>query len=351
MTLARRSQHGFVLVATIWVLAAMTLFIGFVSSAALEMQDDIFLDRQEMEHRLAQLATESVVLYLGSTQPVTYAGLTMSADSAREDRGLTDSLFAPVFEVRGDETRLDGRTYRGVNGTRFTLQDTGSLISLRIERPFQQKLLAGLLEKFDVSPAEAALLVSRLLDYIDRDNERSLDGLERRDYIEQNYLPPTNRFLRSPTQLLNVPGWKTTLGGRLDEFLEEVTVGSGNRPNFNTMRSKAMELHYNLPEEAINRVLSFRNQNAYRSMADIDQVAGVVVPSEVPGLMPVPDSLLRLKMWHTERGGEQWVGIRFTPLSGHAPWEIDYRLDRSLALTNISYVSIDPIVPESDLFR
>ncbi len=357
VTSFKRNESGFVLLAVIWVLAAMVLFVGFVASSTERIQANVFADTKEVQRRMEFLGTESTLIYLGATQRMSYAGLTIMP----QDEDTLGDEFNPfsheLFAVQGNELRMDSRPYLGLGESRFSIQDTGGLISLRLDAGGDHIRLRMLLEYIGIEDDQATLLLGALEDYIDHDNIASLNGVERGGY-PQGALPPTNRFLTSPTQIASVYGWKKALGDQYPFFLREVTAHVGNKDNFNTMTRLGIQTLGEMSEAAIDIIMEHRETNAYTSVNDVNQATGTLIPSDPLSFGSTPDPYMRLALWHEDSRQEHWIGIRFTPMSGYAPWQIDYRVKQvrlaylpNNKLSNQPDVAFTASAPDSDIFR
>lgn len=348
-----KRETGFVLLASLMVLTAMTLGMGFIATQSAKVQQNAYEQVILQSWRFDRLATLSTILYVGATQRMSYAGLT----TGHSQSGLEDE-FNPfsgdAFAVTGDEIRLDDRAYRGLGDILFSLQDGGSLVGLRTERQFNR--LDSLLKRFELNASERRRLIASLKDYVDRDSLVSLDGVEAPQYERLGLIPPTNRFLVAPTQLLNIYGWSESLGGDIERLLDEITVHSGNKYNFNSLTSWGMSTLDNFDPPVVKRVIAHRESEHFRTILDVNEIAGVLVTADELAFSAIPDVFLRLKLWHEAFGREERVGIRFTPTSPYAPWEIDYnvvhprRSPTDVIESGKDNESIDRSIPPSPLF-
>jgi len=350
----RKQESGFVLLAVLMVLTALTLGIGFIATQSAAVQQKAYDQADLQSWRLDRLATLSTILYVGATQRMSYAGLTTGVDPSRLEDEF-NPFSGDAFSVTGDEIRLDDREYLGIGKIYFSLQDGGSLVGLRTERQFGR--LDRLLQRFDLTSPQRRQLIAALKDYIDRDSLVSLDGIEASGYRRLGLLEPTNRFLSSPTQLLNVAGWPELLGNDLERLFDEVTVHSGNKSNFNSLTPWGMATIDDFEREIADRIIDHRKSGYFKTLADVNEVSGVVVTADELAFSAVPDVFLRVKLWHKSFRREERIGIRFTPTSPYAPWEIDYNVmyprraiaDASRPVDNND--SIDRPIPSPSVFR
>lgn len=344
-------QKGFVLLMTLWVLAAMVLAIGFIASWAYQVQESVFTESRLSQWERDLRSTRSTLLYLGATNGLSYAGLRTGEGS----RAMPENEFEPfstdIFAVTGNELRLDGRRYQGFGDVVFALQDTGALRSINNQALFEQ--VHELLVFYGVDRAEASRLLAALSDYIDRDNVPSLDGVEREGYRRLGLLPPTNRLLVSPTQLINVAGWKSALGDRFEDFLADVSVLDGNRLNFNTLTPNGLAMLDELDDSTVEKIMSHRQAGHFRSVSDVNRITDVLIPTDALAMTMIPATNLRLMFGHAEYHRGYWVGVRFTPMSGSGPWQIDYNVTRGIVpeAENQEDARISAQDPKTPLFR
>ena len=313
---------GYALVSTIWILAALVLFTGFMASRIGTIQESVLSSSNEQRGRLEKRSTLSTILYLGSTYGVSFAGISVSEP---EEGRRNDLLEITRFPVTGKELRLDSRTYDGVGEVQFSLQDTSSLISLGSLN--NTKRLEKLLGYYGIPKVERQRLIASLKDYVDRDELASLNGAERSSYLRRNMLPPTNRFLHSPTQIYNVFGWSAALGSNKKLFVREVTPLGGNNYNFNTLTETGMLITDNINEVAVREIKKYRKDGFFKSIADVNKLIDVLVPVDPLEFGLLPSSSIRVTMWHGLTKRENLIGLTFTPMSGYAPWEIEYNVN------------------------
>ena len=215
-----------------------------------------------------------------------------------------------------------------------------------------------------------------LRDYIDQDDVSGVDGGEKETYQEPGAAPPTNRFLSSPMQLLNVATWDDAFARQdLYRFLEEVTIYVADRQNPNTMTQIGMQTVLRLDEQTAAEIVNQRDVKAITDMSKFSRETGIRMRPEYATLVPsrhfrlslwnkdthlkyedsrnedaqywdtqyedtygdiqledthlnLEDTHLQLEDTHLEYEGtnQTWIGISLTPGSPLAPWEIGYRM-------------------------
>ena len=356
---SNKSQSGFVLPGTLAVLVVLTIFVGFFAAEVAVIKDRTLALQQDRTNMLERQAAESTILYMLATRPVSYAGLTVDPHEPGSGFDALDPFSYDPYWIRGKEIKLNGTPYKAFTSTHFTLQDTGSLISLRIEN---SATLDRLLWHQGVDRPARVRMLGMLRDYIDQDDVSGVDGGEKETYQEPGAAPPTNRFLSSPMQLLNVATWDDAFARQdLYRFLEEVTIYVADRQNPNTMTQTGMQTVLRLDEQTAAEIVNQRDVKAITDMSKFSRETGIqmrpgyatLVPSrhfrlslwnkdthleyedtygdthpqnEEPWNMQLEDTQLEDTHLEYEGTNQTWVGISLTPDSPLAPWVIGYRM-------------------------
>ncbi len=312
----------------------MVVFVGFVATSAEQTQKMVFRATSQLAFGLDKRATENTFIYLGATRGVSYAGLKTKVESQIVKEDEFNPFSGNFFATVGDELRLDDRAYQGFGDVVFSVQDTGALVGLRLDVGFPALKLERLLLSYGIPRDEARRLLGALTDYVDHDNFPTIGGAERKVYESQGKIGPTNRFLVNPGQLRNVLGWEDALGDQFQGFLEEVTVGAGNKNNFNALTTRGMDM-LGLDTNARQKIREYRKEKAFSSLFEVNEVAGVLIDKDQLAVSFIPDTFHRISLWNPVSRQEEWIGVSFTAVSGFAPWQIDYRLtrQRDLAVT------------------
>jgi len=352
MKLTHLKQNGFILVATLWILAAITLGAGFF---ALWTQNILEIARQEQDDLqgiIDMQNTRSALLYLLGTQHITIAGLTLPGNP--EKHGIDGSRLEPSVCLRlepsniperftdpmkssilpiGGELPLDDRPYHGIGKACFSIQDEGGLLSLNYFQtsPYLERLI-GLM---GVPAHQRGPLMDKLLDYTDEDDFHRLNGAEAKDYEKLGLNPPPNRFLLTNREIRNVLGWNEypELWGDNDLSLPRLTTtASGVIPNPNTAPKILLKTIANIDDETAGRIIDARKKKPFSYPGEISLAAGKNLSLDPMGLPLFPSSRLRITLWY--QGGKyiREIHLRLTPKADKkAPWLTDYEL--SLPIT------------------
>ena len=316
--------RGFVLVLVLAMLVILSLLAATVGAVTQRLRDDELERQRLLQAELDMASTRASVIYLLTTQRMTFGGLTvddnvvLTADE-QEDAAPGDTLlsFAPV----GNEVPLDGQPRRGLGSVDFSLQDDRGLLAVNWMPP---ALLQGLFAQGkDTTPVVTQ--VNRLLDYQDPDDLYRLGSAEAPQYLKEGRVPPTNRVLATPLELRRVKGWDKAL-----EFLDDtalldvVTTTRSAQLNVNTAPVRVLRSLPGVGEEQAGRVVAYRRLQPFLNLATFREVAGVALPDEeLLSLYPSASGILRL--WSAQGSAVQVLHWTLTPLDdGGRPWREDY---------------------------
>ena len=296
----RRRPRGFVLVLTIWILAAIsiaTAYFGERVQASLRAA----VTRQDINSaELALSDGRAEILFRLATLPVTVWGL-----------GDPPNVI-----------RLDGRPYAEAGGT-LELQDVAGLIGLNA---FSDDAMSRLLTTLGVAQPRHASLIDALRDYTDADDLRRLNGAESAQYAAAG-LPsgPRNGPLTSPLELRDVLGWRLedplwAAGAGILDFTAPEGTG---RLNPNTAPWQVLA---SLPGATRDIAALFLARRELQPIdaAWIDRTLSTQFDSVPSPIQPVPASDIRI----TQRvNGLPWAvryNARLTPTGMFGPWKTTY---------------------------
>ena len=314
-----QGQGGFVLALVLWLLAAIAIVAGLLTLWALDQVADAQRDRAGVEQQLEMLGTRDTLLYLAATRDKTVAGLPVSAmDPEQRALRTIEEFGAFRRDPVGGELPLDGTPHAGLGGIHFALQDESGLVTLAWpDARYLDRLLAG----WGIDEREAPRLRDALLDYIDHDDLRHLNGAEARDYEKQGRPPPPNRRLLAPVELDRVLGWAERSGMPQEAVTDFATTYYAGPLNLNTAPPGLLPLL--IPGCPANcEILQERRRIApLRSASEVETLLGIRLPGD-PGVdyRFAPSDELRLTLWGDS--GAAWrIHVRLTPMAnGQAPW-------------------------------
>ncbi len=312
-------EQGFILAATLWVLAIMFIAVGIFHTY---VQHKIQLGIQAKENvqgRLDRYSTAQTLLYLLGSSRMTRSGLTFAVQ--RDEDYLTEEGFL-ISDPVGDEMLLDGTHYLGFGSGQFAVQELSGLIAINVPNPLD---LAAMIGKFDSNPVNRSQMISRLQDYIDANEQVSLSGAEKEDYLRLGITPLTNDFLRSETELYRVLGWQQWLDAHPQfRWQEWLSVRRDSVMNLNTMPKSLLIGYVGLNEETANLLIQERVTNPFRTVADFVARTGLPMNMDEEKYRFFPSNEFRLSLWN--RGGQaEVISLQLTPNGIYGPWQINYQ--------------------------
>ena len=319
-----KSGQGFILVATLWILAALAVlgaYINSVAEANLAQATDV---KRAIEEELALRSTEATLIYLLATNRMNYRGLLLEADQRFAELSPDD------LPPEGDgEFWMNGAVYQGFDGLHFAAQDEYGLVS--INQPGAPPL-AALLRWVGVGPADRSRLVGRIRDYVDADHELRLGGAERLAYQRAGRMPPTNWIMATPMEMKRVLGVERMLAPSQQRLLLPLLT---SRPmagyNFNTMPLEVAAAVLDVDREAAKAIVDQRLQAPVWRSLQVRELTGSAVDIPDDQILRLPSSFVRLMLWRPGRGGRWLVGVQMTPYGESAPWRKDYQYREPLA--------------------
>lgn len=295
--MAANAQRGFVLVATLWILAVITIAVSYFAervsrSIALAQQ------KQETAQQLLEFAnTRADILYrLGTTQFSIYG------------------LGGPPAIA------LDDRPYRGSGEDIVRLQDNRGLLNANFVEPGMMPRLLG---QLGVAAGKRDAMLDTLLDYTDNDDLRRLNGAEKSEYAALGLPPPPNDWLASPYQLRNIIGWRDQ-PELLESLLRFVTTSREAWFNPNTA---PLEVLSSLPEgsrETAAALIRMRNDKPFYHIGQLANfTAGMLDPDH---LLFYPGNSIRITQQSKKIPWAVQYSLTLTPRSESAPWRVDYEV-------------------------
>lgn len=316
-----RGSRGFVLAVTLWLLAGIAVIVGAMTLWAFDEVRAAADERERTEDRLSMLSTQETVLYLAATRDLTFGGLPVRA-MADDERALRllEEFGALKRDPVGDELRLDSRPYAGLDGTTFALQDEAGLFALVWPAPDD---VDRLLIAHDVDRNRVPRLRDALLDYIDPDPLRRLNGAEEGDYADAGMAPPPGRRLLLPPELSRVYGWSGLSPAQWQALVEHVSPYYTGAVNLNTVPAGLLHAWIAGCPEKCQLLEEMRNRRVFRSSSELQAMVGVrLAGDDAVDYRYLASENLRLTFWG--RSGSAWrMHVRLTPLADEAaPWAV-----------------------------
>ena len=294
------NQRGFVLAATLWILAIITIGAGYFAERVGKTLALALRSQQAAEALLDLSNTRAEILFRLATERTGLYGLGQSQLSA---------------------IALDDRPYRGSGQDILRLQDNRGLINLNFLQP---ELLLRLLGQMGVPAEKRGVLFDPLLDYIDTDDLRHLNGAEAAEYRALGLPPPANDWLVTPHQLQHIIGWRDQEALWKDQKLVDlVTTARVIGFNPNTAPREVLAVLPGSSPEIAERLIKTRTIAPFSSQTEIVAAVGqAVLDSE--NLFFYPGDSFRLRQESDNLPWALQYQISLTPQSDQAPWRIDY---------------------------
>ena len=331
--MAARAQSGFVLVAALWVLAALVVLAAYIDTVATAEVQRATLAKQSLERDLARRSLENTLLYLLATNRMNHRALVLE-EQQRFASGLAEGA---LFGVEGDgELLLTGATYAAANGLRFAIQDESGLVS--VNRP-RSPLFAAALERVGLRPPAVVATVARVADYIDLDHRLTLNGAEAFDYRRRNLPPPPNWEMVSPLELRRVLGVDTLVADEQWRRLRPMlTARVPPGYNLNTMQPQVLSGLLDFDDAALEPLLEARTQTPLIGINQVARLTGRQLNIDPTQLTTLPSNFLRISIWHESEeangradGQRHVLGVQITPYGQEVPWQKDYRYQEPAA--------------------
>jgi general secretion pathway protein K len=328
-----RKHGGFVLIAVLAVLVILSILASVIGAIAQRLRDEQIVHERQLREQIAMASTRATVLYLLTSQRMTFGGLTvddrivLSEDERLSQRNGDEPLsYMPV----GNEVALDSSAQQGLDGTRFSLQDDRGLLAINWAPP---ALLANYLDAARKAPRNglrsAALpfetLSNLLKDYQDPDDLYRLNSAERSEYERLGRSPPSNRTLSTPMELRRVIGWDKALAGISDKDLNDsLTVVRSAQINVNTAPARVLQTLPGVDASMAQRAVATRVLTPFTSLTAFYGVSGAIpVNEDLLALYPMASGTL--KLWSPEGGAVMVLHWTLTPRDdGGRPWREDY---------------------------
>ena len=333
----RGNAKGFVLVATLWALAAIALLAAYISNIVTADIERATEEKRSFEAELEGRSTETTVIYLLATGRMNHRSLILEEEQRLSDsRGdQSPSLFSETGELQ-----ITGVTYAGLGRARFSVQDEGGLIPVNMP---QFPPLAAVLGHIGIAEENVVRIVARLGDYIDTDDFSRADGAERDEYRLRGKAPPLNWIMSSPMELAEVIDIEDLIApDQWSELWPLLSVRPLTRYNFNTMHPKVLAALLDLDAHELRDVLEERERRPLSRRTQLSMLSGKHLDIDEMEIAVLPSNFLRLKVWHEATARRSVVGVELTPLGESAPWRKDYRYTEPITIPHDPGTHLDP---------
>lgn len=326
-----RGARGFVLVLVLVVLVVLTILATTVATLAQSARDNQLQRLDEADASVDIESTRATALYMLLTQRVTFAGLTVDdrmvlSEDERAMAGQGESPFS--YMPVGNEIALDGTVYRGRGRAVFSVQEDAGRLSVNWAPQIVLERYFGI---GSADPTPFTTLRNRLLDYQDADSLKRLNSMERQDYLDAGFAPPSNRVLSTPLELRRIPGWRERLPADDAAVLRALSVQRQVVVNVNSAPEGVIASLPGLDKAAAARIVALRRLQPFLSVSAFQQASGSVLADEnYVGLYPSTSGTLAV--WVPGRGPVRTTHWMLTPRDdGGRPWHETYELYVSAA--------------------
>jgi type II secretory pathway component PulK len=153
-----------------------------------------------------------------------------------------------------------------VGNSQVRLQDSAGRLGLSPPNTFYLKRM---LRHIGIKPGEVETAVDSLLDWIDEDDLKHLNGAESYFYrAEQSkkYLPRNDRFIQAVDELALIKGWR---GAVFDALRDEIVPAATGMLNMNTADAALLSGILDISRESAGQLLQLREKKGVLSRADI----------------------------------------------------------------------------------
>lgn len=292
----RRHQQGYVLVLVLSALAMLALIGGRFALRIDTLREQAGTLSAYARGRLEAGNGAAAALYWISTRPTGAAGF---------GPFLKPSLWA------------DGRPYLLDQGAEVRLQDLRGLYPLNLG---QREPFAALLRLSGAEPDAIDTYIDVMLDYVDTDNLKRLNGAERAAYVPLGLPPPRNDWMLSVRELSRMPQWREhpDLVASLEPMVSTNRVGLFN-PNTAPTRVLQALLPTARPAQ-IERFETLRRAEPFMSAQSAVTTTGLPFDSD-EHLFHVGDQY-RLTVWAPGMPRSLQYNVMLLPGGVVSPWLI-----------------------------
>ena len=323
MILRIQKPGGFVLVASLWLVAGLGLLAAYIDGLASDNVEQAIASRGTLSTKLELLSTEATLLYLLSSNRVNHRGFIL------DQQQRFSQQYPEELPTSGDgELWVTDQAYAGRGGALFSVQDETGLVSINM--PATQHF-STLLAYAGINRDDAAGLIARIIDYIDSNSELSLNGAERFDYERSGQPPPANWLFSTPLEARRVLGFDEYVSPAQWQQLRPLLT---TRPqvgyNFNTMTPELLGAMLDIDETAVEALVNKRRERSISSLRQMSTVTTRQLTMDPESIVSMPGRAFRISLWQSGARNRQLLGIRLTPFGDHAPWRKDYQYSEQI---------------------
>ena len=315
-------SRGFVLVATLWVLALVAVVAVFFAERMGQARSLALAAQARTQALLDLSGARADMLYRLATTPVSLHGLGPDPATA---------------------LALDDRPYRTLGDTLVQVQDNRGLLNLNV---VDDERLGRFLGVLGVPPERRSALVDALRDYVDEDNLKRLNGAEAAEYAAAGLPPPRNAKLVAPLEARRIFGWAQSPELWRDDVLHRLTTTSGSfSMNPNTAPWQVLAAMRNMTPEGVQAMVAARKLAPIASPQQVTALTGVQISTDPmqADVIALPADSWRVTQQAPGMGWGWRYNVTLTPVSDFSPWRIDYFYRVELPLQNVQSEAPQPL--------
>jgi hypothetical protein len=331
-----RTEQGFVLPLVLVTIGVISLALWAAISVIEASQNDIVRLRERVELEKAALTAEARAIFLLATEPLGAVGLrvgeqryTIEQELARtQDQGSRDQSARDPFAIRPGTLRLDSRPYRVELPDGSTIlveiQDEAGLFNVNVQDPLA---IERLLVAADVEEKTARSLADALVDFVDQDDLKRLNGAEAPEYSRAGLPPPANRWLVSNTEAFGAFGWASALDATRRSRLAELSTAFGvTTPfNINTAPKPVLQAWFGLDAEGAAKVVREREARMLAGSRSITLLTGQPVAEQDFRLYAFPANRFRIRVYRPGSADRDYIesAVRLPMQNAERPFYFD----------------------------
>lgn len=311
-------ESGFVLVATLWVLAGLSLLAAYIDGLTDKNVQNAMYEKQKIVFELDRLSTEATIVYLFATSRMNDRAIVLE----EQQYFVRDDGDDAVPGRNLDELRADDTIYAGLGEVLFSVQDEGALAPVN---SYRFPLFTQMLKSIGLTASNQALVKARIEDYVDKDQVLSLNGGEYFEYDRKKLPLPPNGLMKTPVELRKLLGFESLLNDEqwttIRPFLSmRQAVGY----NFNVMPKQMLSGLLGGDAAVIESLLTLRDKESISTLQQIEAATGKVFNLEPEEIRKLPSSSMRITTWRKNSRTRHLTGVEFTPNADQSPWRRDY---------------------------
>lgn len=348
-----KQQQGFILVATLWLVAFVTVAGAYLAQWAGDARQQIVNQRQDMQAEIDFQGTLATLIYLANTQYMNEYGIILTELSAEQKEAISFGTGLGLIESDTGIIKLYDQAYQGMGESLFSVQDESGLIACNTLDPVHLKYLLGL---FGLGATERDEAIAKLLDYEDLDNLHRINGAEVQQYSQQGKQAPANRLLLTSWEMRNILDWDK-YPDLWQNSLPRLTSSSWEEwPNFNVAPKQVLQTSMGLTREDAEKIVQARSRLPITELGQLYQITGKALNIDELSFTSSPSNFFRVTLWHRQSGRMREIHLELHApilekdyaLKTSRPWSVDYQLD--IALTT-EQQNAQPKQLKTDLFN